>query len=357
MKSLIYTLEDVKKSSDRKLFKVVSLFAGGGGSSTGYKLAGGDVLAINEFVPAAQKAYHTNYPDTYIFKQDVRSLTGRRILIKIGLEKGELDVLDGSPPCSSFSMAGSREKGWGKTKKYSDTVQRTDDLFFEFARILKEVQPKVFICENVAGLAYGGASSLLGNAQHSIFNNDDLTIYHSLVNAGYSVRYKIINARHFGVPQHRERLIFIGVRNDIQMKITYPERLYPFVSLSDAFVDLHNNENDLSECDITKHKVYERLCLLKEGETYEKGFLSKAHRNKVGATVTASAGNIGGRCNHHWENRKFTVKETIRICSFPDDYYLGDTYSNKIERLGRAIPPLMMKAVASHVYETILSKI
>ncbi len=104
-----YKLEDVKKASEQNLFHVVSLFAGGGGSSTGYRLAGGRVLAINEFIEAAQNAYARNYPDTHIFKEDVRQLTGDMILEKIGIPKGELDILDGSPPCASFSTAGKRE--------------------------------------------------------------------------------------------------------------------------------------------------------------------------------------------------------------------------------------------------------
>jgi DNA (cytosine-5)-methyltransferase 1 len=222
MNAFIYNLDFVKQQSSKELFNVVSLFAGGGGSSTGYRLAGGKVLAINEFIPAAQDAYAINYPETYIFKQDIRDLTGEMILNQIGFKKGELDILDGSPPCSSFSMAGLREKGWGIEKKYSDSSQRTDDLFFEFARILKEVQPKVFICENVKGITMGEASNLLGSEQINIFGEEKNTIYHTLVNCGYNVRYKVLNAKHFSVPQSRERTIFIGVRKDIKKQITFP---------------------------------------------------------------------------------------------------------------------------------------
>lgn len=98
MKPFIYNLDFVKKQSEKNLFNVVSLFAGAGGSSTGYRLAGGRVLAINEFVEEAQRVYSINYPDTYIFKQDIRKLTGDMILDKINMMRGELDILDGSPP-------------------------------------------------------------------------------------------------------------------------------------------------------------------------------------------------------------------------------------------------------------------
>jgi DNA (cytosine-5)-methyltransferase 1 len=148
MEPFFYTMNHVFEQSSKSLFNCVSLFAGAGGSSTGYRLAGGKILAINEFVPAAQDTYHTNYIDTYIFPEDIRVLQGSTILNKINKKVGELDILDGSPPCSSFSIAGKKEEMWGQIKKYSDTEQRTDDLFFEFARILNDIQPKVFIYEN-----------------------------------------------------------------------------------------------------------------------------------------------------------------------------------------------------------------
>ena len=142
MDAFIYDMKYVYEQSDKNLFKVVSLFAGVGGSSTGYRLAGGKVLAVNEFIEDAQNSYAKNYPDTHIFPQDVRELTGEMILNQIGLKRGELDILDGSPPCASFSTAGKKEKMWGEVKKYSNTEQRVDDLFFEFSRLVREIQPK-----------------------------------------------------------------------------------------------------------------------------------------------------------------------------------------------------------------------
>ena len=122
-------------------YKVISLFSGTGGSSLGYKLAGLKVLLSNEFVEAAWECYEANFPGTVCLHEDIRKLTGDIILSKVGLKKGELDVLDGSPPCASFSTAGKREKKWGTVTKYSDVEQRVDDLLFEYARILGEIQP------------------------------------------------------------------------------------------------------------------------------------------------------------------------------------------------------------------------
>jgi DNA (cytosine-5)-methyltransferase 1 len=350
-----YLLKDVIDRSNQELFTVVSMFAGVGGSSTGYRLAGGKVLAINEFIEAAQKAYHVNYPDTKIFTQDIRTLTGKYILRRLGIKPGDLDILDGSPPCSSFSVSGKREKGWGKEKKYSDKVQRTDDLFFEFARILKEIQPKVFICENVKGITIGAAKYLLDRELGFFDTENDLSIINALKSCGYQVRYKVLNAKYYGVSQRRERTIFIGVRNNIKKEITFPVKQFPIIPVKDIFVGLTDSDID-KETDIEKYAIYnEAVKNVKPGSNSTKYFnLCKIHPDQVSFTITATSSTQSAACPIHWDNRKLSVKETIRICSFPDDYYLGETFSQKIERLGRAVPPLMMKAIAEHVYNTIL---
>jgi DNA (cytosine-5)-methyltransferase 1 len=363
MKPFIYDLKYVKEQSAKGLFNVVSLFAGGGGSSLGYRLAGGKVLGINEFIPAAQDAYHANFPDTHIFKQDVRELTGQMILDKFNLKQGELDILDGSPPCSSFSTAGLREKGWGRIKKYSDKAQRTDDLFFEFVRILDEVKPKVFVAENVKGITIGSAANLLGGEQLDLFGYYKNTIYESLKSAGYQVRFKVITAKQYGVPQSRTRTIFIGVRNDIiennpDIKIEYHNGFDGFVKLKDAFADLEHTEDEYKECDISRFAIGEELKKLKPGQQSDKYFsLMKQDPESYCGTLTQSAGNESAASVAHWDDRKFTVKEAIRIMGFPDDYYLGDNYKQKIERLGRAVAPPMYKHVIGQVYDRILSKI
>ena len=126
-------------------YSAISTFSGCGGSSLGYKMAGFRVLWANEFIPAAQEVYRLNHPDTILNTKDIRQIEPDEILEAINMQPGQLDLFDGSPPCASFSTAGKREAGWGKVKKYSDTKQRTDDLFFEYARLVRGVQPKVFV--------------------------------------------------------------------------------------------------------------------------------------------------------------------------------------------------------------------
>lgn len=324
-------------------FEVVSLFAGGGGSSTGYRMAGGKVLAINEFIPEAINTYKSNWPTTKILDGDIRSITGEFILKTINKKVGELDILDGSPPCSAFSTSGSRDKGWGKTKKYSDSVQsNVEDLFFEYIRILREVQPKIFIAENVSGLAKGTAKGYL---------ND---ILRELKSSGYHVECKILDAKWLGVPQSRPRTIFVGIRNDIfQYKDKgniHPKPLKHIVPLGEAFKGLTFSDIDNVETDLKKYAVYKLLLSLSEGQQHEKRFnLKKASRNLPCQCITATTGSIGAASPKHWENRAFTVAEVKRIMSVPDDYILTGTYQQKVERLGRMVAPLMMKAVAENL--------
>jgi DNA (cytosine-5)-methyltransferase 1 len=330
-------------------FEVVSLFAGGGGSSTGYRMAGGKVLAVNEFIPEAQNTYASNWTDTHIFKCDIRELSGSDILNKIGKNKFELDVLDGSPPCSAFSTAGSRDKGWGKVKKYSDSSQaNVEDLFFEYIRILRDVMPKVFVAENVSGLAKGVAKGYLNE------------ILRELKSSGYHVSCKILNAKFLGVPQSRNRVIFVGVRNDIWQESmkdkTHPKPFNYIVKLKDAFDGLVFTDEDRVETDLKKYKVYELLQATPVGKSHHKAFtLAKASPNDVSPCIKATTGKIGARESYHWDNRAFTVSEIKRIMSVPDDYILTGTYQQKVERLGRMVPPLMMKAVAENIYREILT--
>ena len=301
MNYLNYTMDDIKKASAQKKFKGVSLFAGIGGGCIGAKLAGCEMLAINEFIEEAQRVYKVNFPDVPVIPNDIRELTGEAIMKIAGVKKGELDFLLGSPPCSSFSTVGKREEGWGEVKKYSDKKQRTDDLFGEFARVLKEIQPKFFVAENVASLIEGKAKHLFGSEQIDMFGDsggvvkEEETFFNILINAGYKVRYKVLNSKYYGTPQRRERLIIIGVRNDIADKgyrLKYPsiEPNWKEITLSQAFEYVHNTEEDLKECNIEKYAVYGASKNTTIGGKSEKYFsLMKEDPNRACRTLTATA--------------------------------------------------------------------
>lgn len=333
-----------KTANGKHKFTVVSTFAGGGGSSLGYRMAGGKVLAVNEFIPEAVKTYSANWPDTVVLPNDVRDIGAEDILAAASVAEGELDIFDGSPPCSAFSTAGKAEKNWGKTKTYSDTTQaNVEDLFFEYMRLLKGVQSKVFVAENVSGLAKGKAKGYLNE------------ILRGLTDCGYEVRCRLLDAQYLGVPQSRPRVIFVGVRRDLWQENlegkTHPKPFKYKVPLKDAFVGLEFTAEDAEETNLTKYAVYERLVRLAAGQQDKVRFgLWKCSPHQPSPCHLATAAN-GGAKPCHWDNRSFTIAELKRIFSVPDDYVLTGNYAKQAERLGRMVAPFMMRAVADNIYQ------
>jgi len=341
------TVKEIKDKLSKSggLFNVVSFFAGGGGSSTGYRIAGGNILLVNEFIDEAVATYKANWPDTQIINRDIRDIKSSEVLNRINMKEGEVDIIDGSPPCSAFSTSGSREKGWGKRKKYSDKSQENiQDLFFDYIRMVNEIKPKVFIAENVKGLAIGNAKGYLN------------IILRELKSCGYNVEARIIDASRLDVPQTRNRLIIIGIRNDLY-KNKYKGRFHPekkpyIIPVIKCFSGLEFTEKDRIDTDISEYKVYEKLVNLKSGCADIKRFnLVKADPLKPCPCITATSGCNSAAAARHWDNRSFTVSEVKRIMTLPDDYILTGSFKQKIERMGRMVPPLMMKNIAENIFK------
>lgn len=400
-----YSINDVRNSSARELFTVVSTFAGGGGSSTGYRLAGGKVIAINEFVPEAIKTYSTNFPDTKIIAGDIKKLTGEDFLSKANLKPTELDILDGSPPCSAFSVAGKREKNWkgavkydsdsyfdfdtgevvslgegvevkSGVKKYSDdqVVEAIEDLFFEYIRIAKEIKPKVIIAENVKGITMGEARRKLVEFQNAF----------ELIEPGYIVTHHVLNAANYGVPQARERLFFVCVRQDVadavginflnMESMTYPESTTPnHIGIKDAIDHVVNDpEEEQMLLDFVESSFQKKFVELlpfnptKHTKPSDPEFRDKNPKGscfnmirpaiQLPSPTLTQAGQQKGVSGvfHYAKNRKPTIKELKILMSIPDDYILTGTFDQQAERLGRMVAPKMMAALASNVYQKIL---
>ena len=374
-----YTLQDVVNASNQNKFNVISTFAGGGGSSTGYSLAGGKILCINEFVEEAQNTYRENYPDTPILPGDIKQLSGKDFLDIAKLDVGELDILDGSPPCSAFSVAGklshSRDgkhsDGWGQTKNYSDgkMVENIEDLFFEFLRVADDIKPKVIIGENVKGLTIGEAKQYFNKIQNTF---EDI---------GYDVVAKVLDSRYFCISQTRTRVFFIGVRNDITEKAglnfmtignVFPQELPDVVPLKDALIDLQYDEEEVkyltdkfsktaywrdtgSKMEIDPPKVLTGMDYHPKGHHFN---LKRVSQYQPAPTLTAMGSNDTTAGAFHWaEPRKLTIGELKRIQSLPDDFKLTGKWNQKSERIGRMVPPLMMKAIADSVYNKVLKEI
>lgn len=326
-------------------FTCASTFSGCGGSSTGYRMAGFRVLFASEFIDAARECYKANAaPYTFVDGRDIRQVTHEDILKATGLQPGELDLFDGSPPCSAFSTAGKREAGWGKVKKYSDKAQRVDDLFFEFTRLLRGLRPKTFVAENVSGLVKGTAKGYF------------LEILRELKSCGYRVSCRVLDAQWLGVPQTRARTIFVGVREDLGMDPVHPKPLPYRYTLRDAFeFPMKAVEPETGIAGYCTGREWDKLA---PGEQSTKYFnLVRSHFDKPSGTICASHGSRGiASVTHPSEKRKFSISELKRICGFPDDFNLTGTYEQKYERLGRAVPPVMMMYVAAAVRDQILSK-
>lgn len=340
-------------------FKVISTFSGGGGSCLGYKMAGYDVIWANEFIPEAQKTYRANFSDTILDKRDIREIDPEDILKATGLKKGELDIFDGSPPCSAFSVAGRREKGWGEVKAYSDTKQRVDDLFFEYIRILEGLQPKVFIAENVPGLTKGKAKGYFK------------LILKALKEAGYRVKVKKLIASRLGCPQKRERLIFVGVRKDLGLEPVFPEPFSYEYTIRDAFQNLPGSNRKSAEWvfdNIKNYKIYQMITQLPINPKKAIGAdeitgnswfsLVRPSYDLPCPTITATTGCLSAASVvHPYEDRKFTIEELKRLTTIPDDFILTGGYKEQAERLGRMVPSIMMKNIAKTIEEEILCKI
>lgn len=323
-------------------FNAISTFSGCGGSSLGYRMAGFKILYANEFIDAAQETYKKNKTDeTYLDGRDIRTVSGNDILEKIKLRVGELDLFDGSPPCASFSTAGKRSKHWGKEKKYSDKSQRTDDLFFEYSRLIKEIQPKIFVAENVSGLIKGSAKGYFIN------------IFQELKNCGYAVESKLLDSRWLGVPQARQRLFFIGVRNDLKMKPVFPKPLTYFYTVRDAFQNLPDSGPSFE-----KYKLHERWKATDSKGNHERLINLKRLRWNEPSNTICATWTLGGAALTHPDKPIYpSIEQLKRIGGFPDDFVLTGNFQQKWERIGRAVPPVMMYHIAKTLKDEVLAKL
>jgi DNA (cytosine-5)-methyltransferase 1 len=333
----------------------ISTFSGGGGSSTGYKHAGFNVLWASEFVPQAAATYRANHRDTILDTRDIRNVKAEEVLSAIGMSAGELDLMDGSPPCSAFSIGGKRQEKWGKVSKYSDTAQRADDLFFEYVRLLEGIQPKVFVAENVPGLVMGAAAGYFK------------MIHRALEDTGYKVKARIVDASYLGVPQMRRRLIFVGVRNDLPFEPVHPTPQRRRTPLSTVM-------GPRAKCSIYRPRGWVHyyasgpICTIQStglngrawGQTCWTGVQMKDVCPESGMSLEIRSKDV--RSLGNMPMRHITLREAKLLCGFPEDYILTSdkpygsqgAYGQRWERLGRAVPPKMMQAIAEAIKENIL---
>ena len=387
-----YTLDDLERSASRKRFTYISFFAGGGGSSCGYKLAGGDCRFVNEFQQVAVNTYLANWPETPHICDDIKNITGKQIMDMTGLEVGELDILDGSPPCPPFSMSGTKQKGWNKEKvAYGMKQQNIEDLTWEMIRITGEMKPKVVVCENVKGLTMDYAKQHLDR------------MVKDFEAEGYTTTYKVMNGIHFGVPQKRQRVFIVSVRNDVLDKIgmpwmlissLFPEGADEEPTLEDAIGDLRlDNENRVEAVELieamkksAKYKWMKRLPknpdrVVSVGDDVVGPWYDKviAHRRKWGKSIPEKKTSFYQSRRVPWhqashtlseqglqtslavhlhaeEDRVYTTKESKRIMTLPEDYALTGKLNEQLARIGLMVAPMMMAYLAESIYEKVLKQ-
>lgn len=335
-------LTDLKQVPKNGL-KVMSTFACGGGSTMGYKRAGCDVIAACDIDPEMAYHYKLNHNPKYYFLCSVKDL----LTMDLPEELFGIDILDSSPPCSSFSMAGNREKDWGKKKHFREgqAEQVLDDLFFDYLDLVDRIKPKVAIAENVKGMITGKAKG-----------------YTKMVMArfkeiGYRPQLFLVNAADCGVPQKRERVFFCAIRDDIAAPKLQLAPKCKWVSAGEATEDLQELTAEEIKDTAPSNFDLKYWAHVPQGEFYAgtiqklEGRNSGFSQEKLSPYALCSTLTSKNDCKLHWsECRRLTYREWKRLGSFPDDY---QAKTDKIGKymIGMSVPPKMTEVVARAVIE------
>lgn len=323
--------------------RVMSTFACGGGSSMGYKRAGCEIVAANDIDPEMEWHYRRNIDPPQFYLCPILHMTTRAL----PAELYDLDILDGSPPCSAFSMAGSREKVWGKDKHFREgqAKQVLSDLFFDYLNLVERLKPKVAIAENVKGM-------LAGNAKG--YTKMIMARFREI---GYRPQLFLVNAADCGVPQKRERVFFCAIRDDLKAP---PLKLAPkhrWISAGEACADVQDlTDAEREETDIAKYAIGREALKIRRGKKTSRYFsLSIINKRQPSPVITASVSGHSTASAIHWSGkRNLTFREVKRLGSFPDDYKAKSDQIGKY-MIGMSVPPKMTEAVARAVCEQWLS--
>lgn len=370
-----YSVEDMVSSlSHDNGLTAVSTFSGCGGSSLGLRRAGWRIPYAVEFIDEARATYQANFPSTYVDARDIRTIKGAEILERIGKARGELDLLEGSPPCSSFSTINSRDAaaasrfGYGKVKAYSGKRQATDDLFFEFLRLVDELNPRAVIAENVVGLNYAttngkvvehGEELSLREVVTLPANVLDSLILEPLRDMGYRVfANRKVSASTFGAATSRSRVYIHAYRSDLDLAPQAPRSTGHAYTIGDALNAMPGERDKRTgrvEPDLEQFRAAAGVAanpwqavpwsLLKPGEHSDSPFqLYRCGWDQHLPAVAARYYHSGTGPMHPDVCRLFTVDEIKWMSTFPLDFITTGTYAQQAERIGRAVVPAVYEA-------------
>lgn len=305
--------------------KVFTTFSCGGGSSMGYKLAGYDVIAANDIDVQMKQVYKANHNPKYYLLGGVKDLLNQ----ELPQDLYDIDLLDGSPPCSVFSMVGAREKGWGKDKMFREgqSKQVLDDLFFDFIALVDKIEPKLVIAENVEGMLF----------HHAKWYTRE--VHRRMNEIGYTGQVFLLNGATMGLPQQRKRVFFIYHRNDLKL----PKLTLSFNKTPIMYKDIRQDSGTKLENTTDLYKQYWQNAKRKESVGKFKQ-VKKVAMYQVPYTLTA-----GQIYFDALQPRKLYLEELLKISSFPRDYNFLKIKPNYL--MGMSVPPLMMYEVANEVYK------
>lgn len=316
--------------------KAISTFAGCGGSSTGYKAAGVTMKAMVEWDDHAVKCYGLNHTGTRIFHGDIAKVSGAALMEAAGVEVGELDILDGSPPCQGFSTAG---------RRIFDDPRNA--LFREQLRLIDEIQPRTVVIENVAGMIKGKMRPVAAE------------IVRELKARGYEVAAGLMEAQYFGVAQLRPRVFFIG------SKVGAPSLPRAISRPVPAMVGLRGVAPDEILIPTAGHAKF----LSHHLEPYERGVDCYRRLGKPGGSFSVSmldpdkpARTIiktARGCNvvYHWTRRHLAISEALALTGFPPGYQLPGSFGERWARVGNSVAPPMSREIARQVLIPLLARV
>ena len=347
----LFTVKEKEKSDDWKWsfsdypkekngLKVFSCFSCGGGSTMGYKLAGCDVIGNVEIDEKMNELYKLNHNPKYNYCMDIRDFNSIPNE-ELPEELFNLDILDGSPPCTTFSMAGQREKSWGKKKKFREgqKEQTLDDLLFVFIDTVAKLKPKTVIMENVEGLARGAAVDYLNK------------VYDKFKSIGYQVRCYLLKGEEMGVPQKRHRVFFIATKdlsfnyNNLDMNFNYEP--IPYKDIKDG-VNKLNDDTVIKKLLLLADKNDKSLQTVSERNGTGSKLFNKliVHSTDILPTVTAHS--ISARDILDYDEKQGISDQTIiNASSFPSNYNFENINIDYV--CGMSVPPIMTKRIVERM--------
>lgn len=373
---------------------MASTFSGAGGTCLGFKMAGWRVAWANDSDAHAQATYRLNHPGTALDARDIREVTAADILAAAGCGPGELDLFEGSPPCTVFSTAGKRAKKWGGVEEHAGARNvKVEDLFFTWLDLLDALRPRAFAAENVSGLVKGVAKGYFKD------------IMRRMKALGYRAEARLLDAQWLGVPQQRQRVIFLGVRDDLGIGPAWPDPLPYRYSVREAlpwlsadyrhraggFRDETRSSDEPAPAVVTYQAGQRLEARVVNDDGYETnrgedmtdrpartvrmgrpGALhveqivgNDAFEPKFGTidvphpTIMAGGARTSGEVRETTPDavtrRKFTIAELKRICAFPDDFAMEGSYAEQWARMGNSVPPLMARSYAATMRDALLA--